>query len=161
MFSNCNHMRVLFRFCRGSENVFTINDELPLRIVSGNVKMKPGIKRFTTSGVEFTDGSLVKDVDVVVFATGFRLDFPMLEDEVVWDKDHQISLFKLVFPCCLEKNTLAVLGCLRPLGPAAPFLEMQARWVAQVLSVSGYSRDHEICSWYCFVFYIVSGVWYS
>ena len=147
----------MYPLYRVFENIFTVSDELPARIMNGSIKMKPDIRKFTTSDVEFTDGSLVNDVDVVVFATGFRIEYPMLEDEVMWDNDHQISLFKLVFPCSLEKNTLAFLGCMRPLGPAASMLEMQSRWVAQVLSVSWYSIDHGICLWYCFVLCIVCG----
>ena len=44
----------------------TINDELPNRILSGTVQVKPNIRRFQGSSVEFEDGSLVEDVDLVV-----------------------------------------------------------------------------------------------
>lgn len=51
----------------------SLNDDLPLRLASGSVKMKPNIKRFTESHVEFEDGSIVTNVDVVVLATGWLL----------------------------------------------------------------------------------------
>lgn len=51
----------------------SMNDDLPLRLASGSVKMKPNIKRFTESHVEFEDGSIVTNVDVVVLATGWLL----------------------------------------------------------------------------------------
>lgn len=51
----------------------SVNDDLPLRLASGSVKMKPNIKRFTESDVEFEDGSVVTNVDVVVLATGWFL----------------------------------------------------------------------------------------
>lgn len=51
----------------------SVNDDLPLRLASGSVKMKPNIKRFTESHVEFDDGSIVTNVDVVVLATGWLL----------------------------------------------------------------------------------------
>lgn len=44
----------------------TINDELPNRILSGTVQVKPNIRRFQGSSVEFDDGSVVEDVDLVV-----------------------------------------------------------------------------------------------
>lgn len=44
----------------------TVNDELPNRILSGTVQVKPNIRRFEGSMVEFDDGSVVEDVDLVV-----------------------------------------------------------------------------------------------
>lgn len=44
----------------------TVNDELPNRILSGTVQVKPNIRRFQGSSVEFDDGSIVDDVDLVV-----------------------------------------------------------------------------------------------
>ena len=43
----------------------TINDELPNRIISGTVRVKPDIKQFTETGVVFEDGSEVEHVDEV------------------------------------------------------------------------------------------------
>ena len=48
-------------------------------IRAGHIPVHPGIARFTTDGVEFTDGSDLA-VDAVVLATGFR---PALEDFLV------------------------------------------------------------------------------
>ncbi|KAF3835056.1 hypothetical protein F7725_027614 [Dissostichus mawsoni] len=45
----------------------TVNDELPNRILSGTVQVKPNIRRLQGSSVEFDDGSVVEDVDLVVF----------------------------------------------------------------------------------------------
>ncbi|XP_053733384.1 flavin-containing monooxygenase 5-like [Synchiropus splendidus] len=44
----------------------TLNDELPNRILSGTVQVRPNIRRFQGSKVEFDDGSAVEDVDLVV-----------------------------------------------------------------------------------------------
>lgn len=43
-----------------------MNDELPNRILSGTVQVKPNIRRFQGSSVEFDDGNIVEDVDLVV-----------------------------------------------------------------------------------------------
>lgn len=43
----------------------TLNDELPNRILSGTVQVKPN-RSFQGSSVEFDDGSVVEDVDLVV-----------------------------------------------------------------------------------------------
>lgn len=44
----------------------TVNEELPNRIISGTLQVKPNISRFDGSSVHFDDGSVVEDVDLVV-----------------------------------------------------------------------------------------------
>ena len=51
-----------------------INDDLPSRIISGTVQVRPGIARLTSSGVQFADGTYVDDIAAVICATGkYRL----------------------------------------------------------------------------------------
>jgi len=51
-------------------NPAVTNDDLPSRILSGLVQVRPGIARLMPSGVRFTDGTCVDDVDTVICATG-------------------------------------------------------------------------------------------
>ncbi|XP_059196498.1 flavin-containing monooxygenase 5-like isoform X2 [Centropristis striata] len=110
----------------------TVNDELPNRILSGTVQVKPNIRRFQGSSVEFDDGSVVEDVDLVVFATGYRFSFPFLASHVVSVSDNKASLYKFVFPPELERPTLAIIGLVQPLGAIMPISEIQARWATRV-----------------------------
>ncbi|XP_008275666.1 dimethylaniline monooxygenase [N-oxide-forming] 5-like [Stegastes partitus] len=110
----------------------TVNDELPNRILSGTVQVKPNIRRFQGSSVEFDDGSVVEDVDLVVFATGYRFSFPFLASHVVSVSDNKASLYKYVFPPELERPTVAIIGLVQPLGAIMPISEMQARWATRV-----------------------------
>ncbi|XP_059196502.1 flavin-containing monooxygenase 5-like [Centropristis striata] len=110
----------------------TMNDELPNRILSGTVQVKPNIRRFQGSSVEFDDGSVVEDVDLVVFATGYRFSFPFLASHVVSVSDNKASLYKFVFPPELERPTLAIIGLVQPLGAIMPISEIQARWATRV-----------------------------
>ncbi|KAM3620640.1 uncharacterized protein V6R79_026327 [Siganus canaliculatus] len=110
----------------------TVNDELPNRILSGTVQVKPNIRKFQGSSVEFDDGSVVDDVDLVVFATGYKFFFPFLASQVVSVEDNKTTLYKQVFPLELEQPTLAVIGLVQPLGSVMPISEMQARWVTRV-----------------------------
>ena len=48
----------------------TYNDDLPSRILSGTVQVRGEIARLTSSGVQFTDGTYVDDIDSVICATG-------------------------------------------------------------------------------------------
>ncbi|XP_076009749.1 flavin-containing monooxygenase 5-like [Genypterus blacodes] len=110
----------------------TLNDELPNRILSGTVQVKPNIRRFKGSSVEFDDGSVVEDVDLVVFATGFTFAFPFLAGGLVSVSENKASLYKYVFPPELEHHTLAIIGLTQPLGAIMPISEMQARWATRV-----------------------------
>ena len=51
-------------------NPAVTNDDLPSRILSGSVQVRPGIARLMSTGVRFTDGTCVDDVDTVLCATG-------------------------------------------------------------------------------------------
>ncbi|GFR66922.1 dimethylaniline monooxygenase [N-oxide-forming], partial [Elysia marginata] len=109
-----------------------LNDDLPNRIVTGTVKVKDGVKRFTRAGVEFVDGTREEDVDVVILATGFRTSFPFLSGEVLKKEKNKVRLYKVVFPPDLERGTLALIGCLQPAGAFLPMVEMQSRWATRV-----------------------------
>ncbi|XP_060088549.1 flavin-containing monooxygenase 5-like [Heteronotia binoei] len=108
----------------------TINDDLPNRIISGRVVIKPNIKEFTETSVLF-DGSKEDDIDFVVFATGYSFSFPFL-DNCISVADNQVTLYKYIFPPLLEKPTLAIIGLIQPLGAIMPISELQARWVTRV-----------------------------
>jgi len=47
-----------------------VNDDLPRSIISGSVQVRADIARLTSSGVQFTDGTFVDDIDAIICATG-------------------------------------------------------------------------------------------
>ncbi|XP_058495126.1 flavin-containing monooxygenase 5-like [Solea solea] len=110
----------------------TVNDELPNRILSGTVQVKPNICSIEGSAVEFDDGTVVEDVDLVVFATGYKFSFPFLASHVVSVSDNKASLYKYVFPPELDRPTLAIIGLIQPLGAIMPISEIQSRWATRV-----------------------------
>ncbi|XP_017284216.1 flavin-containing monooxygenase 5 [Kryptolebias marmoratus] len=110
----------------------TVNDDIPNRILSGTVQVKPNIRRFHGSSVEFEDGSVVDDIDLVVFATGYKFSYPFLSSSVISVSDNKASLYKYMFPPELDRPTLAVIGLVQPLGAIMPISEMQARWATRV-----------------------------
>ncbi|XP_031198207.1 dimethylaniline monooxygenase [N-oxide-forming] 5-like isoform X2 [Mastomys coucha] len=109
----------------------TISDDLPNRIISGKVRVKPNVKEFTGTDVIFDDGTVEENIDVVIFATGYNFSFPFLEG-LIDVTDNEVSLYKLMFPLDLEKPTLAVIGLIQPLGIILPIAELQSRWAVQV-----------------------------
>ncbi|KAH0502617.1 Dimethylaniline monooxygenase [N-oxide-forming] 5 [Microtus ochrogaster] len=108
------------------------SDDLPNRIITGKVVIKTNVKEFTSTSAIFEDGT-EEPVDVVVFATGYTLSFPFLDDnsEIL---DSKNTMFKFVFPPQLEKPTLAFIGILQPVGATIPTSELQSRWVVRVFT---------------------------
>ncbi|MEQ2197469.1 hypothetical protein XENOCAPTIV_029960, partial [Xenoophorus captivus] len=122
----------------------TVNDELPNRILSGTVQVKPNIRRFHGSNVEH---SLTTFLCVFkVFATGYNFSFPFLASNVVPVSENQTSLYKYVFPPELDRPTLAIIGLVQPLGAIMPISEMQARWATRVFKGR---KKHFNCLLFC------------
>ncbi|XP_071343115.1 flavin-containing monooxygenase 5-like [Trachinotus anak] len=109
-----------------------VNDDLPARIISGRVQVKPNVKEFCGSSVSFVDGSIINEVDVVVFATGYNYSFPFLPSALQAKCGHRLRLYKHVFPPGLTQPTLAVVGFIHALGAINALAEMQARWATRV-----------------------------
>ncbi|KAK2883602.1 hypothetical protein QQF64_016745 [Cirrhinus molitorella] len=110
----------------------TVNDDLPNRILSGTVSVKPNVQEFRGSSVVFEDATVEDDIDLVVFATGYTFSFPFLPSHVIPVSKNKVSLYKYVYPPGLEHPTLAVIGLIQPLGAIMPISEMQARWATRV-----------------------------
>ncbi|XP_073499189.1 flavin-containing monooxygenase 5-like isoform X1 [Phyllobates terribilis] len=110
----------------------TISDDLPNRIISGKVLMKTNIKRFREKDVEFEDGTVEKDIDVVIFATGYKFYFSFFDESIIKVEKNQTPLYKMVFPPQLEMPTVAFIGYIQPIGAIMPVSEIQARWATRV-----------------------------
>lgn len=111
-----------------------ITDELPDRIMLGTITVKTDVERFTEHDVIFTDGTTVKDIDAVVFGTGYLHDFPFLEDGVIRIENQFPFLYDHIWPVSLEPSTLAVVGLVQPFGALPAILEIQTRWVTRVFA---------------------------
>ncbi|PAV60883.1 hypothetical protein WR25_17136 [Diploscapter pachys] len=129
----------------------TINDELPNRIASGTVQVKPNIASFTEHGVVFDDDTIVEHVDIVVLATGYSFGFPIVEDgRLIEVKENRANLYKYMYPPELSdkarlilfhrmkmdlnlQNSLAVIGLIQPTGSILPLSEIQTRLFMSVL----------------------------
>uniref|UniRef100_A0A0K0D260 Flavin-containing monooxygenase n=1 Tax=Angiostrongylus cantonensis TaxID=6313 RepID=A0A0K0D260_ANGCA len=107
----------------------TINDDLPNRIISGSLVIKPNIGSFSSEGVIFEDCTEAPKVDTVIFATGYSFGFPLVENgQLIPVKENHVDLYKYMFPPQLSpKNSLAVIGLVQPTGSIMPISEMQTR----------------------------------
>ena len=116
-----------------------ISDDLPLRIATGTVNLKPGVSYFTKTGVVFSDGTKVDNLDAVISCTGYDIGFEFIKDKYILPvKDNNVALYNQVFPPHHPKPTLAIVGLIQSSGAFFPAAELQARWVTRVFK--GLSR---------------------
>lgn len=109
----------------------TISSELPVKVGRGDVQYMGNIESFEGDRVAFTNGE-ERDVDVVIYCTGYNVTFPFFDEEFLSAPDNDLPLFKRVFHP--EIPNLAFAGLLQPLGAIMPIAEAQAKWVASYLT---------------------------
>ncbi|WP_110240392.1 flavin-containing monooxygenase [Nocardioides gilvus] len=113
------------------QNHPTISDTILHRITHGEVVPRPGVERFDGRRVHFTDGR-VDEVDVIVWATGYRVTIPFLSSRWLGADPEEMPLYERVFH--LDDPTLSFVGLMQSTGAALPVVEAQGKLVAAHLS---------------------------
>ncbi len=109
----------------------TVSSDLYDRVGHGDITMKPNVERLEGDVVRFTDGS-AEHVDMLVYATGYRVSFPFLEPEVYDPAGNAMPLYeRVVSP---ERPGLFFIGFLQTVGSNIPLMELQAEWVGDLIS---------------------------
>ncbi len=108
----------------------SVSGEFLTRAGCGDVHMKPNIAEKMGTQVKFTDGS-VEDVDAIIYATGYNITFPFLDQKTAPVVDNHIGLFKRIWRP--EVPNLFFMGLAQPLPTLVNFAERQARWIAAFL----------------------------
>ena len=70
-----------------------------------------------------------------VFRPGYKFGFPFIDHPALEVHNNEVKLYKYVFPPDISPGTLAVIGCIQPLGAIMPISEMQCRWATKVFKV--------------------------
>jgi dimethylaniline monooxygenase (N-oxide forming) len=109
----------------------TLSDEIFSRLGSGDVRAKPALVRYEGSAVHFSDGSEER-VDVIIYATGYKVSFPFFEPGVVPLRGNDLPLYLRIFP--LDRSDLFFVGLAQPVGAVMPLAEAQAKLVAETLT---------------------------
>lgn len=108
----------------------TISSEIFYRLGAGDVTPKPNLVERRGKQVVFADGS-VEDVDVLVYATGYRISFPFLDHGVIAADDNDVALFnRMMDP---RYDDLLFLALVQPLCAMMPIAEEQAKWMSTYL----------------------------
>ena len=74
----------------------TVSSELLLRLGSGDAVAKPNVERLQGDSVRFEDGS-VEQIDVIIYATGYKITFPFFDPEFLSAPDNRLPLYKRIF----------------------------------------------------------------
>ncbi len=105
----------------------TVSGEFLTRLGCGDISVRPNIAELMGRQVRFEDGS-VEDVDVIVYATGYRTSFPFLAPEDAPVRDNHLPLFKrMVQP---ERPNLWFMGLAQSLPTLVNFAEQQSKLLA-------------------------------
>lgn len=108
----------------------TINSQLVYRLRHGELEVRPDIAELTERGVRFADGS-EEAFDVIVYATGYRLTFPFIDNSELNWRDGKPDLHLNVFHP--SRDDLFVLGMIQPDSGSWGLVDRQARLIAQYL----------------------------
>jgi cation diffusion facilitator CzcD-associated flavoprotein CzcO len=112
------------------ESHFIINSTLFYHLAHGDISARPDVKALRGDLVRFTDDSVAR-VDVIVYATGFRLAFPFLDQSTLsWPKD-QPRLYMNIFDSRLPN--LFFIGLFQTSTGNWPLMDYQAQLLARYL----------------------------
>ena len=104
----------------------------PLSQQAGPIKRCPPIANFDGADIVLTNGERIRDVDTMLFCTGYWYRFPFLESDVVAVGDNWVKgLYRQIV--AVEDPSLAFIGLPFRIVPF-PVFQRQARWLARSLA---------------------------
>ena len=105
----------------------SVSGEFLTRVGCGDITPKGAMERLDGDGVVFKDGTR-EQVDAIVWATGYNVSFPFLEDPEILPKDNKLPLFKRMVRPGYEN--LFFLALAQPLPTLVNFAEQQSKLCA-------------------------------
>ncbi len=124
-----------------------INSQLHHHIGHGRLVLRPDVERFDGNTAHFVDGSH-ESFDMVVYATGFKLTMPFLDDRFLPAQDGNRGFFLNVFHP--ERDDLFVAGMIQPDSGQWGLVDDQALAIAKFLAAknegapaASWFRDHK------------------
>ena len=110
----------------------TLSQDLLSCVGHGRILIKPNLRELRGDRALFEDGTSAP-CDAVIYATGYRTTFPFLAPEVFAVEDNRtVALYRRI--AAPERPGLYFIGLVQPVGPTIPLVEIQAKWLADVLS---------------------------
>lgn len=112
------------------EHACVSQDLLPY-VGHGWIQIRPNVQELRGDHVAFDDGR-VEPFDTVLYATGYKTEFPFIAPSLFEVPDGQARLYRRMVPPGLPGLYFA--GLVQPIGPTVPLVEVQGRWLAAVLA---------------------------
>lgn len=107
-----------------------INSQMLYYVGHGRIQPKPDVKELAGERVRFVDGS-EEVIDVLIYATGFKISFPFIDREHLNYHGSRPELFLNVFHP--ERDNLFVMGLIQPDSGQWGLVDYQAQLVARYL----------------------------
>ena len=109
----------------------TLSDGLLSRLTHGDIEARPGVAALDGDRVEFSDGR-ADQVDLIVWCTGYRVEIPFLDPDLLGGGADTLPLYRHVFHP--EAPGLSFVGLMQSTGSAFPLVEAQAKLIAAQLT---------------------------
>ncbi len=107
-----------------------VNAQLPYYIAHGDVTPKPDIQELRGATVAFVDGTR-EPIDLIVYATGFRIAFPFMDTELLNWRHGYPSLYLNVFHPTYDN--LFVAGLIQPDSGQWGIVDCQCQLIARFI----------------------------
>lgn len=109
----------------------SVSGEFLTRLGCGDIAIRPGIEKLEKNAVRFADGSK-EQLDVIIWATGYRISFPFLKQTELAVQDNRFPLYlRMVKP---GWRNLFFVGLAQSLPTLVNFAEQQSKYIAAVLA---------------------------
>jgi Flavin-binding monooxygenase-like len=104
-----------------------INSRWPLDVTRGAIRVTPDVHELCGSAVRFADGS-EEQIDLIVYATGYKISFPFLRaEDLPWRDGRPALCFNVFHP---ERDDLFVAGLIQSDSGQFGLVDCQAQLIA-------------------------------
>jgi thioredoxin reductase len=110
----------------------TVDTDTLINIKNGKIKVKGAVKKLLGSQVEFEDGS-IEDIDTIVYATGFNVDFPFLPAALNRVKGKVVKTYG--YGMYDDYKGLYIIGWFQPRGGIGSLVAPYADLIAQLTKI--------------------------
>lgn len=120
-----------------------INSQLAYHVGHGDIDIKPNVEELCGHEVRFADGSR-EPVDVIIYATGFKITIPFVErSELNWRGDKPELFLNIFHP---ERDDLFVAGLIQPDSGQWGLVDCQAQLIAAY--ITGLDAQRDAARWF-------------
>ena len=107
-----------------------VNSQMPYYLSHGDIIPKPDIQAYRGDAVAFVDGTS-EPIDLIVYATGFRIVFPFMDEKLLnWRNGHPNLYLNVFHP---DYDNLFVAGLIQPDSGQFGLVDRQCQLIARFI----------------------------